>query len=482
MKLQFFATLLLSAFLLALPLGAEAKQADGLRQIVRSRWTPKTFGDKFHEHGKKEYSPVYITTQEGSMDGDRLCTIPGQPNGVNFSQYAGYITVDPNAGRALFYYFVESPENSCTNPLVLWLNGGPGCSSFGNGAMEELGPFRVNADGRTLFLNPYAWNNVANMIFLESPAGVGFSYSNTTSDYDHTGDNSTAIDAYAFLVNWLERFPQYKSRDFYITGESYAGHYVPQLAMTILTNNQYSNQTVINLKGIAIGNALIDDTTFMMGIYDYLWTHGLNSDDTHNGILKYCDFVNWTYSEQCNNYEHNSGVEVGKIDSYNIYAPLCRDPAKNIGKPGSIDNFDPCTDNYVYNYLNTPEVQMAFNAKPTKWDFCSSFAWTDSPMTILPIIQTLMSSGIRVWIYSGDTDSVVPVTSSRYAINTYNLPIKTPWRAWNTSNEVGGYVEEYEGLTFVTVRGSGHKVPSYQPERSLTMFSSFLQGTLPPLQ
>ena len=63
---------------------------------------------------------------------------------------------------------------------------------------------------------------------------------------------STAIDAYAFLVNWFEKFPQYKGRDFFITGESYAGHYVPQLADTVLFNNKITNQTVINLKGIAV--------------------------------------------------------------------------------------------------------------------------------------------------------------------------------------------------------------------------------------
>lgn len=93
---------------------------------------------------------------------------------------------------------------------------------------------------------------VANVIFLESPAGVGFSYSNTTSDYDHAGDNSTAADSYTFLVNWLERFPQYKNRDFFITGESYAGHYVPQLADTIVSHNKVANQTIINLKGVAV--------------------------------------------------------------------------------------------------------------------------------------------------------------------------------------------------------------------------------------
>lgn len=95
---------------------------------------------------------------------------------------------------------------------------------------------------------------VANMLFLESPAGVGFSYSNTTSDYDHSGDKNTADDAYIFLINWLERFPQYKTHDFYITGESYAGHYVPQLAYTILQNNKKTNQTTVNIKGIAVSS------------------------------------------------------------------------------------------------------------------------------------------------------------------------------------------------------------------------------------
>ena len=94
--------------------------------------------------------------------------------------------------------------------------------------------------------------SVANVLFLESPAGVGFSYSNTSSDYDHLGDKISANDAYIFLINWLERFPQYKSRDFLITGESYAGHYVPQLAYTILRYNKLANHTVINLKGIAV--------------------------------------------------------------------------------------------------------------------------------------------------------------------------------------------------------------------------------------
>ncbi|KAL8097057.1 hypothetical protein AgCh_030232 [Apium graveolens] len=357
----------------------------------------------FHVEGtqedvlRAEYSPVYIGSQDGLKEAEKVESLPGQPDGATFEQYSGYVTVDPVAGRALFYYFAQS-ENSSSQPLVLWLNGGPGCSSFGNGAMMELGPFRVNSDGKTLSQNKYAWNDVANVLFLESPAGVGFSYSNRTSDYA-TGDKKTAEDSYTFLINWLERFPEYKTRDFFITGESYAGHYIPQLAQLILHNNKITNQTVINLKGIA-----------------------------------------------------TSG-------------------------------FDPCSGNYIDTYLNTPQVQASLHVTipPKFWSSCSAKVnWTEAPATVLPVIKELMNSGISIWLYSGDTDGVVAVTTTRYAIDLLQTSVKTQFYPWYNQAEVGGYAVGYENLTFVTVRGSGHFVPSYQPSRGLAMFSSFLAGKLPP--
>ncbi|XVF05018.1 hypothetical protein REPUB_Repub05bG0135100 [Reevesia pubescens] len=484
-KLALFAWMLFSFCLLGYLSIAEAdRQGDMLFKLLKFRRSktssiPNSWAGL---HASNEYSPVCIEPQDGKMEADKIKGLPGQPDAVDFDQYSGYVTVDQKAGRALFYYFVESPQNSSTNPLVLWLNGGPGCSSFGYGAMTELGPFRVNSDGQTLFRNEYAWNNVANVIFLESPAGVGFSYSNTTSDYDHTGDKSSAEDAYTFLVNWLERFPQYKTRDFYITGESYAGHYVPQLAYTILLNNKNSNQTLTNLKGIAVGNGWIDDTTGSFGGYDYLWTHALNSDETNKGIHTYCHF-NGNDPKQCEDFTNKANVEAGDIDGYNIYAPLCQEYFSSSKKSsyGSVNSFDPCSGKYMSSYLNRPEVQTALHAKVQEWDQCRGFNWSDSPATVLPIIKNLMESDLRVWLYSGDVDAAVPITSTRYGINTLNLPIKTAWRPWtNSFDEVGGYVVEYEGLTLVTVRESGHFVPSYQPSRALTMISSFLQGALPP--
>ncbi|KAH9294166.1 hypothetical protein KI387_040631, partial [Taxus chinensis] len=89
---------------------------------------------------------------------DRISILPGQPSNVTFDHYSGYITVDKKAGRALFYWLIEATHDAQSKPLVLWLNGGPGCSSVAFGEAEELGPFHINSDGKTLFLNPYSWN------------------------------------------------------------------------------------------------------------------------------------------------------------------------------------------------------------------------------------------------------------------------------------------------------------------------------------
>ncbi|KAH9774352.1 serine carboxypeptidase-like 40 [Citrus sinensis] len=417
-------------------------------------------------------SRATIHSQDGLKENDRIEKLPGQPV-VEFSQYGGYVTVDESAGRAMYYYFVEAQKSKDSAPLLLWLNGGPGCSSLAYGAMQELGPFRVHSDGKSLFRNRYSWNNAANVLFLESPAGVGFSYSNRTSDYDESGDRKTAADNYMFLVNWLERFPEYKGREFYISGESYAGHYVPQLAHTILYHNKKANTTIINLKGIMIGNAVINDETDVRGMYEYFQSHALISDEAAYQIQKYCDFSpNATRSDECNAATDEAEENTSHLDIYNIYAPLCSNSSLTARpKKASITNFDPCSDYYVYAYLNRPDVQQALHANVTK-------KWQDSPSTIIPLLGEFMENGLRLWIFSGDTDGRIPVTSTKNSINTMKLPIKTPWHAWYLYGEVGGYTQVYKGdITFATVRGAGHQVPSYQPKRALSLVKHFLDGS-----
>ncbi|PNT77308.1 hypothetical protein BRADI_1g60910v3 [Brachypodium distachyon] len=346
---------------------------------------------------------VHNGLQDYLREKDKIRAMPGQLEEVEFDQYAGYITVDANAGRALFYYFVEAPRDPLNKPLVLWLNGGPGCSSFGAGAMLELGPFSVHSDNKTLYKKRHAWNTVANMLFVEIPAGVGYSYSNTTSDYHNTGDKRTTEDAYSFLVNWMERFPEYRDRDFFISGESYAGHYVPELANLIVSNNRDSNATSVMLRGVAIGNADLHDNLTLRASFDYYWMHAMISGKTYRTIQANCGF-NETYTNDCLNAMNLAIKEKGNVDDYNVYAPQCHDASNPPRSSDSVVFGDPCTNHYVSSYLNRLEVQRTLHANTTglsyPWMDCSQLVfdnwnWKDSPETMLPSIKKLISSGTR---------------------------------------------------------------------------------------
>ncbi|KAL6844875.1 hypothetical protein ACP4OV_025534 [Aristida adscensionis] len=476
-------------------------EAAALRQFIRSRLSSAAAGDGDGEPGGAGndawadpvgsfgHLPTKCETPSGSKDADRIAALPGQPPRVSFEQYAGYVTVDERHGRELFYYFVESPYDAASKPLVLWLNGGPGCSSLGNGAMTELGPFRVNPDGKTLSRNRHAWNNVANVIFLESPAGVGFSYSKNKSDYT-VGDVRTAMDSYIFMLHWLERFPQYKGRDFYIAGESYGGHYVPQLAAVIVATREHSGKDPTNLKGIFVGNPYLDIYKNQKGHLEFLWNHGVISDEEWANIKEQCSFAPSNGPPNGIDVCGDGFFDKGNIADYNIYAPVCID-AKNgtFYSNAYLPGYDPCMDIYTLLYFNKLEVQKAIHARiNTRWSGCGgpvnihNYNWHESPITMVPTLSFLIENGLRVWLYSGDMDDVCPLTATRYSIKDLNLSVTKPWRPWYyPDKEVGGYIQQYEGgFTFSTVRGAGHMVPSFQPKRSLVLFYSFLKGVLPP--
>eukprot|EP01018_Ginkgo_biloba_P013658 Gb_00678 [translate_table: standard] len=424
-----------------------------------------------------------------AQEKDRITQLPGQPENVEFAQYSGYITVNQQAGRALFYWLIEATKDPSSKPLVLWLNGGPGCSSVAYGAAEELGPFRIKSDGKTLFLNPYAWNKLANILFLESPAGVGFSYSNTSSDLVTAGDKRTAADGYIFLINWLERFPQYKYRDFYIAGESYAGHYVPQLGQVVYRSNKGVQKPVLNLKGFMVGNAVTDDYHDFIGTFEYWWSHALISDSTYRLLKVTCDFTLSQHpSDPCQRALDLANSELGNIDPYSIYTQSCNSSGGQRHRikshhPWRSYAYDPCTERYSEMYFNQPEVQKALHANvtglPYSWKTCSDLLenhWQDSPRSVLPIYHELLGGGVRIWVFSGDTDAVVPLTATRYSIHALRLPTVVNWHPWYDEGKVGGWTQEYKGLTFVTVRGAGHEVPLHQPRKAFILFKSFLES------
>ncbi|XP_028549431.1 serine carboxypeptidase-like 26 isoform X2 [Dendrobium catenatum] len=391
-----------------------------------------------------------------SQDSDRVLELPGQPQNLLISQYSGHITVNIERGRALFYWFFEAETQPSKKPLLLWLNGGPGCSSIGYGAVVELGPLRIKRHGAGLEFNKYAWNKEANLLFLESPVGVGFSYSNSSSDFSRLEDGFVAEDAYNFLVNWMRRFPQYQSHDFYIAGESYAGHYVPQLAEVIYEHNKDPKSFPhINLKGFMVGNPETDNYYDSKGLLEYAWSHSVISDQAYATVNKAC---NWS--------------DINEIDIYNIYAPMCiavensslNDDYKlnfqdkmNFRKRIRIPSgYDPCFSNYVEKYFNRADVKRSLHVTRKanlKWKVCN-----------------------------GDTDGRVPVIGSRYCVESLGLPLLSNWQIWYHNKQVGGRFVEYQGLTMVTIRGAGHLVPLNKPKEALMLLKSFLLGQSLPIQ
>ncbi|XP_020161023.2 serine carboxypeptidase-like 34 [Aegilops tauschii subsp. strangulata] len=438
---------------------------------------------------------------------DRVGRLPGQP-AVKFAQYAGYVTVNEAHGRALFYWFFEATAGAAKKPLVLWLNGGPGCSSIGYGEAEELGPFLVQKGKPELKWNPHSWNKEANLMFLESPVGVGFSYTNTSSDLGKLGDKITAADAYVFLLNWFKRFPQYKHHEFYIAGESYAGHYVPQLSEKIFDGNKHGpKENRINFKGLMIGNALMDDETDQAGMVQYAWDHAVISDRVYADVKAHCDFAMANTTAACDQALEEYFAVYRLIDMYSLYTPVCTDGssssplAKRVGVHGAAPKifskyhgwymrpagYDPCTTQYSEVYFNRPDVQAALHANVTKigynWTHCSDVIgkWNDAVPSTLPIIRKLVAGGIRVWVFSGDTDGRIPVTATRLTLNKLGLKTVQEWTPWYDRLQVGGWTITYEGLTFVTIRGAGHEVPMHTPRQALSLFSHFLGDTkMPP--
>ncbi|RAL45709.1 hypothetical protein DM860_009573 [Cuscuta australis] len=425
--------------------------------------------------------------------------LPGQPK-VGFKQYAGYVDVDLKAGRSLFYYFVEAEVDPAHKPLTLWLNGGPGCSSIGGGAFTELGPFFPRGDGRGLRRNPKSWNKASNLLFVESPAGVGWSYSNTSSDYNG-GDASTARDMRIFMMKWLNKFPSYKTRDLYLTGESYAGHYIPQLTVALLDYNQYSKGFKFNLKGVAIGNPLLKLDRDVPATYEYFWSHGMISDEVGLTLMKECDFEDYVFAsphnvtQSCNDAISEANRIVGDyVNNYDVILDVCypsiveqelrlRKMATKISL-----GVDVCMSYERQFYFNLPEVQKAIHANrtnlPYSWSMCSdilNYNEADGSIDILPLLKRIIQNKIPVWVFSGDQDSVVPLLGSRSLVlelaRDLKFEVTVPYGAWFDKGQVGGWATEYGNLlTFATVRGASHMVPYAQPSRALHLFSDFVRG------
>lgn len=191
--------------------------------------------------------------------------------------FSGTTNSFPQSSRVEYYSFrfFESRNSPTTDPLTLWLNGGPGCSSS-TGLLWELGPCRINPDGNGTHFHKHSWTTRSNVLFLDQPVEVGFSYADHGLPTTITTAADAARDVYPFLQLFLSRFPKYADAPFHIAGESWGGHYIPNIASLVHKKNKelvaaprpYLRR--INLASLLIGNGLTDPLRQFPTIPEYL--------------------------------------------------------------------------------------------------------------------------------------------------------------------------------------------------------------------
>ncbi|KAG6490038.1 hypothetical protein ZIOFF_051320 [Zingiber officinale] len=372
------------------------------------------------------------------------------------SRWCRYVEVDQDHGGEFFYYFIESENNPAEDPLLLWLTGGPRCSAF-SGLVFEIGPLKFvaaeyNGSLPSLVYHPYSWTKIANVIFLDSPLGSGFSYSRKYEGYD-ANDTIWSEQAYKFLIQWLVEHPQFISNPLYIAGDSYAGKIVPMVAKRILDGIDEGKEPLLNLQGYIIGNPATGGKVDKNSKISYAHSMGIISDDFFEMIQKSCSgqaYENPTTS-QCQMY-------LNSFTNCYVYA-------------------------LAYYWANNDIVRTALNVKKEtikEWVRCNIYLpYTKELKSNIKYHFSLLQRGYRALVYSGDHDLVVPFSGTKQWIKSLNSSIMEGWRSWHVGGQVAGYTMTYSNnLTFATVKGAGHTAPEYQPQECLAMIMRWISGEL----
>ncbi|GMR33248.1 hypothetical protein PMAYCL1PPCAC_03443 [Pristionchus mayeri] len=451
--------------------------------------------------------------------------LPKLQEELNFRQFAGYLDVAEE--KKLFYWYTETQGDATQDPVLLWLNGGPGCSSL-QGLLLELGPFRVSDWGEAVTTNPLSWNRFSSIIFLDAPAGVGFS---VRSDglYNFT-DDEVADDNHIAMLKWFEKFPERKANDLYIMGESYAGTYIPMLADRLAKDKLNFPQ----FKGMAVGNGCVNDQLLFNSVIQYSYYHGL-VDETYymNAVGKCCqdtsstecDFYSQAFNKSDPCYAEANVLGMANyfsgLDPYFLYftcylndtttttssrsqrdvmiSHLRRKMAARAGEE-AFERFDADPDHTDYDpnlpqcahhddysiWLQMPELRKVLHVPDDVQNYTScsqevedNYISTYDDMS--DVVKRVVASGVKVMFFNGDMDSICNVQHNNQFMARLGLERMHRAKPWNDAEQKPpsiGMWTAYKGLDFLTIRGAGHFASSdaEKPKESLQMFYNFIKG------
>ncbi|RKF81823.1 Carboxypeptidase S1 [Golovinomyces cichoracearum] len=400
--------------------------------------------------------------------------------GVN--QYSGYLSDSDDEN--IWFWFFEARNNPTTAPVVVWLNGGPGCSSM-IGLFQENGPCHFEDGSNEPSLNPYSWNEFANMLYIDQPIAVGFS---------HGRDNVSSTVSAAPLVwkliqAFYAQFPQYENRALGIFTESYGGHYGPQFATYFQSQNEAvsSGKTTgqnIDLKVLAINNGWFEATIQQKALIDYSLNNTYRPLISSDEYKSYLDAFNSDCLPKLLTCTATTGQDVSCYEADRACSRSVEQPLIASGDFNIYDirapRDDPHPPSTYLKYLNTTEVVNAIGARSIYTE-CATDTYVRFART-----GDIVQSGVKTLLWAGDADLICNWFGVISVAESIDYPDAKAFKSRPVDNYLvkGKSVGEFKtagNLSWLRVYNAGHEVPYYSPESALQvlrqMFGEGLSST-----
>eukprot|EP00123_Amoebidium_parasiticum_P019154 comp24344_c4_seq2/m.46420 comp24344_c4_seq2/g.46420 ORF comp24344_c4_seq2/g.46420 comp24344_c4_seq2/m.46420 type:complete len:473 (-) comp24344_c4_seq2:296-1714(-) len=378
-----------------------------------------------------------------------------------------------------FFWYFESERDPQNDPLVIWINGGPGCSSM-IGMLLELGPFMVEKGGGeagfAIVPREGAWNQESNLVFFDQPVGTGFAYANSEDQLTHN-EYEVAQQFFDAFQNFLDVFPHLRKNPIYLFGESYAGHYVPAISYKFhIENQRQPADRHIPFAGFGIGNGWVDSETQSYSNIPYGYGRNLIDLETKEALER-----KWA---KCKKEADNKGGE-------GYGCGLMEEVQKAGGDPNQYDISKFEKYDWLYEkgspidlFLNHADVKSAIHVTQREWVCCSSAVSKsmahDRPISMLKELNVLVEQ-YRALIYNGDLDLSCNHIGNEMWIRRLkwsgaNDWVKTPRALWKVNGKIAGYSKSHGNLYYVTVHNVGHLVPMDDPIVGYDLLKRFLNN------
>jgi len=438
---------------------------------------------RIRENNAKHLKPELADRSKPLSAGSTAHPVQGIQNATS-----GYLSVnDPTNDSKLFYVFY-----SCRNlkagqvakdvPIVIWLQGGPGASSF-MGNFMEFGPYRLEKDSATgkykEVVNERSWNDYYNLLIIDNPRGTGYSVADDNSFV--TGQDEVAADFVNALVNFykLDAFSNFDQTPLYIFGESYGGHYIPSISKAVIQYNQGSPAQKIPLSGIGIGDGWTDPIHQLAGYAMFGYSLGFVDYNErkiaeHNQLLGIGNILKGDYKNALNNFDTTCDTIVNAAGGVNVY---------NFRLYGDYDM------SYLGAFFNDASNAARYNIDPSRVgtytdeneDVYNALS-NDFMQSVADRIAFVAESGLPVLLYNGQFDVIVNTATALNWIGElewsgqvgfYNSPLQN-W-IFNNGSAVG-LAKNYKNFSFVIMNKAGHMAPADQLEPSIEMLRRFTSG------